>query len=270
MNSAFGRLVDEQAMSQLVLTFNKIVDYGKDRAKFDMHIAAKAYGEPLGAELADQIFAVYAKCARGSPQYVSKAKATGKFRPGKRLDRGRSASPAKRSDHGRSASPVATAAAVAAQPGGRCSSHNAFEPWYVFPTQQTRNSMEEVQGGSFQTMSRVHSDRRCPLSIVPLCNVELSTVTHRLCPLSACTEQTPLQLGSLTGHLPPKTPTKIIFDAIKKKWFQVLKQHVTTVVGALKKLLRMLQEGVVSGLGDDGGWSTSAPGVPPLMGLHLL
>ena len=190
MNSAFGRLVDEQAMSQLVLTFNKIVDYGKDRAKFDMHIAAKAYGEPLGAELADQIFAVYAKCARGSPQYVSKAKATGKFRPGKRLDRGRSASPAKRSDHGRSASPVATAAAVAAQPGGRCSSHNALEPWYVFPTEQTRNSMEEVQGGSFQTMSRVHSDsreecRECTGN-QPLCQerTQLShfgEVSHRQC-----------------------------------------------------------------------------------------
>ena len=47
MNSAFGKFVDEQAMSQLVLAFNKIVDYGKDRAKFDTHIAAKAYGEPL-------------------------------------------------------------------------------------------------------------------------------------------------------------------------------------------------------------------------------
>ena len=97
MNEAFGKEVDEQAMSQLVLTFNKIVDYGKDRAQFDIHITAKAYGEPLGAKLADQIFAVYAKCAHGSPQYVSKAKKTGKFRPGKRSDRDRSASPAKRS-----------------------------------------------------------------------------------------------------------------------------------------------------------------------------
>ena len=99
MNEAFGKEVDEQAMSQLVLTFNKILDYGKDRAQFDIHITAKAYGEPLGAKLADQIFAVYAKCAHGSPQYVSKAKKTGKFRPGKRSDRdrSRSASPAKRS-----------------------------------------------------------------------------------------------------------------------------------------------------------------------------
>ena len=97
MKAAFGEEVDEQARSQLVLTFNKILEYGKDRAKFDTHIAAKAYGEPLGPKLADQIFAAHSQCARGSPQYVSKAKQTGKFRPGKRSDRDRSASPAKRS-----------------------------------------------------------------------------------------------------------------------------------------------------------------------------
>ena len=38
----------------------------------------------------------------------------------------------------------------------------------------------------------------------------------KLCPLSACTVQTLLQLGSLTGRLPPKTHVKrAIFDTIK-------------------------------------------------------
>ena len=94
MNKAFGKLVDDQAMSQLVLTFNKIVEYGKDREKFNTNITNKAYGAPVMANLADQIFAAFSECARMSPQYTSKSKKSGKFRPGKRSDRDRAASPA--------------------------------------------------------------------------------------------------------------------------------------------------------------------------------
>ena len=110
MNSAFPTWVDEETMSQLVHSFKKIVEYGKDRAKFDfdMH-AAKVYGEPLEANQADQIFAAYASIARESPQC---SKATGKLR--KRSGRQRSASP----DRQRAASPEAAAGAAGGAAGG--------------------------------------------------------------------------------------------------------------------------------------------------------
>ena len=82
LNSAFDKdeeydeEVDDDLVSQHLQALNKIVLHGKDRAKFDRHIA-KAYGEHLDPQLADQIFAAFAECAQGSPQYVSNAKVLG-------------------------------------------------------------------------------------------------------------------------------------------------------------------------------------------------
>ena len=77
MNNAFGVSVDDETMSQMYQAFDKILTFGKERAKFDAKVAcgpAPAYGTPLEPELADRIFAAFAECARGSPQFVSKAK----------------------------------------------------------------------------------------------------------------------------------------------------------------------------------------------------
>ena len=77
MNNAFGVSVDDETMSQMYQAFNKILTFGKERAKFDAKVAggpAPAYGTPLEAELAGRIFAAFAECARGSPQFVSQAK----------------------------------------------------------------------------------------------------------------------------------------------------------------------------------------------------
>ena len=77
MDNAFGKDVDEDTMSQMYNAFNKILVFGQERAKFDAKVAggpAPAYGTPLEAELAGRIFAAFAECARGSPQFVSKAK----------------------------------------------------------------------------------------------------------------------------------------------------------------------------------------------------
>ena len=85
LNSAFDKdedddeEVDDDLVSQHLQALNKIVLHGKDRAKFDRHFA-KAYGEHLDPQLADQIFAAFAECAQGSPQYVSNAKVLGKNR----------------------------------------------------------------------------------------------------------------------------------------------------------------------------------------------
>ena len=104
MNSAFRDSIDLETMSQLVHSFKKIVENGKDRAKFDFDIyTAKVYGEPLEATQAEQIFAAYASCARGSPQYTRK-----------HSGRQRSASP----DRQRATSPEAAAAAACDAAGG--------------------------------------------------------------------------------------------------------------------------------------------------------
>ena len=89
MTGAFQRPIDEQAMSQLSQAFSKITKFGKDREEFDTHVATKAYGTKLIQWQANLIFAAYAVCAQGSPNYVSKsAGASGtRRRIGKNKDR---------------------------------------------------------------------------------------------------------------------------------------------------------------------------------------
>ena len=89
MTGAFQRPIDEQTMSQLSQAFSKITKFGKDREEFDTHVATKAYGTKLIQWQANLIFAAYAVCAQGSPNYVSKsAGASGtRRRIGKNKDR---------------------------------------------------------------------------------------------------------------------------------------------------------------------------------------
>ena len=75
----------DELMSQIVLTLNKIVESGKDRNMFNQRFEKETYGEVLGQRVADTIFAAYSIVAGDSPQYLSKAKLSGKaVRPGKR------------------------------------------------------------------------------------------------------------------------------------------------------------------------------------------
>ena len=115
MNNAFGVEVDEPTMSQMYNAFNKILVFGQERAKFDAKVAggpAPAYGTPLEAELAGRIFAAFAECARGSPQFVSKAKTS------RRAQRG----------------PKGEAAAEAGEAAAE-----AWEPMYLPVDSHTRN-----------------------------------------------------------------------------------------------------------------------------------
>ena len=122
MNNAFGVEVDEPTMSQMYNAFNKILVFGQERAKFDAKVAggpAPAYGTPLEAELAGRIFAAFAECARGSPQFVSKAKTSRR---------------AQRGPKGEAAAEAGEAAAEAWEPAAE-----AWEPMYLPVDSHTRN-----------------------------------------------------------------------------------------------------------------------------------
>ena len=58
----------------------------KDRAGFDQKIKA-AYGAELTDEVVDQLFLVFNTVARANPDFMSKAKQTGKYNSSKKKNR---------------------------------------------------------------------------------------------------------------------------------------------------------------------------------------
>ena len=77
--------LDKVVLSQLTLAFWKVLNLGQSRDGFDAKVrSANMFGSEISEEQVQHLWMVYSACARASPQYLSKNKASRKWSHTKR------------------------------------------------------------------------------------------------------------------------------------------------------------------------------------------
>ena len=139
--------LDKVELSQLTLAFSKVLSFGQSRDGFDAKVrSANMFGSEISEEQVQHLWMVYSACARASPQYLSKNKASRR-----RSSTKRSASPQRQLAV--AASAASASAASASMPMAMSESshsqetmnmwqHNAWHGWDV---SQTHPSVPEMQ-----------------------------------------------------------------------------------------------------------------------------